>query len=82
MSVEQQVKKLVDRDLKQELEAGMKYHQQLYSHYMDSSNIYLELELIRGCTLLSQIADNNKAIASNVKFYAAEVIIALQHLHS
>ena len=48
---------------------------------MDSSNIYLELELIRGCTLLSQIADNNKAIASNVRFYAAEVIIALQHLH-
>jgi len=44
--------------------------------------LYFELEYIEGCTLLSQIRQFNPLISENMPFYAAEVIMALDYLHS
>ena len=52
-----------------------------YSSFQDESNLYMELEYIKGCTLLSQIVQQNAAVQSRADFYAAETIVTLQHLH-
>jgi len=51
------------------------------SSFQDSEKLYLQLEFIRGCDLLSQIRWHNSKVKQGVTFYAAEVICALSHLH-
>ena len=54
---------------------------QFYSSFQDNTNLYLELEYIAGCTLLSQIMAKNDHVKQKCNFYIAETILALQHLH-
>lgn len=57
------------------------YIMQFYSSFQDNANLYLELEYIPGCTLLSQILGTNEVVRSRCDFYAAEAILALSHMH-
>ena len=54
----------------------------LYSTFQDKENLYFELEYISGCTLLSQIRKANLSVTQNMPFYALEVAMALEYLHS
>ena len=62
-------------------DAGSKFTVDILSHFHDDTCVYLELECIKGCTLLSQIVANNRSVQAGATFYAAELILALQHLH-
>ena len=53
----------------------------LFSAFQDSQNFYFEMEYVKGCTLMSQIKVN-PTIQNHMDFYAAEVIRALEYLHS
>ena len=55
----------------------------IYSSFQDTENLYLELEYIQGCTLLSQIRINNPIVKSNLSmiFYTSEIIQTLEYLH-
>lgn len=52
-----------------------------YSSFQDENHLYLELEYIQGCTLLSQIASGNPDVQQNFAFYAAETLLTLHYLH-
>ena len=55
----------------------------LLSYFKNEANIFFELQYIPGCTLFSQIyPKQNKKVMANADFYIAEVIVALEHLHS
>ena len=55
----------------------------IHSSFQDSESLYLELEYIQGCTLLSQIRINNPIVKSNLSmiFYTSEVLQTLEYLH-
>ena len=55
---------------------------QIYSTFQDKYNLYFELEYIEGCTLLSQIRQYNATVQGNMPYYAAEVLLSLEYLHS
>lgn len=63
-------------------ELGVKYIMKMYQCFQDDQNVYFELEPVLGCTLMSQIIESNKVVQCNACFYAAELILALEHLHS
>ena len=52
-----------------------------FSSFQDSRNLYLELEYVKGCTLLSQVHSRNHAVQARADFYAGEAILALEYLH-
>ena len=54
----------------------------IFSSFQDNENLYFELDYIEGCTLLSQIRGKNRCVMSSMSFYAAEVILTLEYLHS
>ena len=54
----------------------------IYSSFQDKENLYFELEYIEGCTLLSQIRQYNATVQGNMPYYAAEVLLSLEYLHS
>ena len=39
------------------------------------------MELVKGCDLLSRIRANEIGVKNNMKFYTAEVLCAIEHLH-
>ena len=39
------------------------------------------MDLVQGCDLLSRIQSNEYKDKTNMKFYTAEVLCALEHLH-
>lgn len=53
----------------------------IFSSFQDQENLYLELEYVEGCTLLSQIKKMNKDVISNMQFYACEALQTLEYLH-
>ena len=54
----------------------------IYSSFQDKEHLYFELEYIEGCTLYSQIRKFNQVVSSNMPYYAAEVLLTLEYLHS
>lgn len=54
----------------------------IFSSFQDDENLYFELDYIEGCTLLSQIRLKNRGVMSAMAFYAGEVIVTLEYLHS
>ena len=54
----------------------------IFSSFQDEEHLYLELEYVEGCTLLSQINKMNKDISDNVTFYASEALQTIEFLHS
>ena len=54
----------------------------LLSYFKNDSNIFFELEYIRGQSLLNSIIPKpNRVVRQNANFYIAQVILALEHLH-
>lgn len=49
------------------------------SQLQDNENLYIEMEYIKGCTLLSQL--RNPVVRRNVEFYTSEVLQCLEFLH-
>lgn len=54
----------------------------IYSSFQDEAHLYLELEYVEGCTLLSQINKRNEDVTSNMPFYAGEALLTLEFLHN
>lgn len=54
----------------------------IFSSFQDEDHLYLELEYVEGCTLLSQIRAMNEAVINNMPFYSSEVLLTLEFLHS
>ena len=50
--------------------------------FHDPKSVYIQMDFVRGCDLLSRIRGNELRVKNNVHFYTAEVICALEHLHS
>ena len=40
------------------------------------------MDFVKGCDLLSRIRANERTVKNNMQFYTAEVLCALEHLHS
>lgn len=55
---------------------------ELFSKFKDNVNVYLLMEYIEGCTLLSQIRTKNPKVVQNMQFYAVELLQTLEFLHS
>ena len=53
-----------------------------YGSFKDTDKLYLQLDFIKGCELLSQIKSKNHLVKRNMPFYGAEVICAIEHLHN
>ena len=53
-----------------------------YSAFHDEKSVYLQMDLVKGCDLLSRIRANEPRVKNNMHFYLAEVICALEHLHN
>jgi len=53
-----------------------------YSAFHDELNVYIQMDFVRGCDLLSRIRGNELLVKNNMSFYAAEVICAIEHLHN
>lgn len=53
-----------------------------YSAFHDEKNVYISMDLVKGCDLLSRIRGNELSVRNNMYFYAAEVVCALEHLHN
>ena len=45
-------------------------------------SVYIQMDLVRGCDLLSRIRANEIRVKNNLHFYSAEVLCALEHLHA
>lgn len=52
-----------------------------FSTFHDEKGVYMVMNFVKGCDLLSRIRGNEAMIRNNMDFYAAEVICALEHLH-
>ena len=53
-----------------------------YSAFHDQSKVYIVMDFVKGCDLLSRIRANELRVRNNMQFYMAEVMIAMEHLHS
>ena len=56
----------------------------MHSSFQDDSNLYFVMEYLQGGELLTQIRNMNTIVNSReaLNFYIAEIICALEHLHS
>ena len=52
-----------------------------YSTFQDAKSVYIQMDLVKGCDLLSRIRANEFEVKNNMKFYVAEVLCAIEHLH-
>ena len=53
-----------------------------YNAFHDAKGVYIQMDLVQGCDLLSRIQSNEHKVKTNMEFYTAEVLCALEHLHS
>ena len=53
-----------------------------YATYQDPKSVYILMDFVRGCDLLNRIRANEIRVKNNMQFYTAEVLCALEHLHS
>ena len=53
-----------------------------YDAFHDKKAVYIQMDLVQGCDLLSRIHSNEHRVKTNAEFYTAEVLCALEHLHS
>eukprot|EP01147_Barroeca_monosierra_P005706 gene5706-8993_t len=54
----------------------------LYSSFKDNYNLYMAMEYVPGGELFSHLRDHHCYAEKNAVFYAAQVILALEYLHS
>ena len=54
----------------------------LYASFQDSSNIYMCMEYIIGGELFTQLRKVGRFSGDTARFYAQEIVLALQYLHS
>jgi protein kinase X len=54
----------------------------MYSSFKDTKSLYMLLEYVIGGELFSQLRKVGRFANETAKFYAAEIILALQYLHS
>jgi len=54
----------------------------LYSHFQDENNLYMLMEYVIGGELFSQLRKVGRFSNETSRFYAAEIVLALQYLHS
>ena len=53
-----------------------------FAAFHDAESVYLQMEFVKGCDLLSRIRANEIRVKNNMQFYTAEVLCAIEHLHS
>jgi serine/threonine protein kinase len=54
---------------------------QKYGHFQDAENVYIALELVEGGELFAHLQRFGSFDVETVRFYAAEVLAAIDHLH-
>ena len=54
----------------------------LYSTFQDEHNLYMTMEFVVGGELFSQLRKAGRFSNDTSRFYAAEIVLALQYLHS
>jgi len=54
----------------------------LFHRYQDERNLYLVLEFVQGGTLFNMIQRNGRLPNDTARFFAAQVVMAVQYLHS
>lgn len=54
----------------------------LYSHFQDERHLYMCMEFVVGGELFSQLRKVGRFSNDTARFYAAEIILALQYLHA
>lgn len=52
-----------------------------YFSYKDNANLYIGLELIEGGELFRHLRDSERFDEKKAKFYASQIILALEYLH-
>ena len=52
-----------------------------YFSFKDNSNLYIGLELIEGGELFRHLRDSERFDEKKAKFYASQIILALEYLH-
>ena len=52
-----------------------------YATFHDKESVYIQMDFVRGCDLLSRIRANESRVKNNMTFYLAEVLCAIEHLH-
>jgi protein kinase A len=52
-----------------------------YFSFKDNANLYIGLELIEGGELFRHLRDCEKFDEKKAKFYASQIILALEYLH-
>mmetsp|Transcript_15486 Transcript_15486/g.23789 ORF Transcript_15486/g.23789 Transcript_15486/m.23789 type:complete len:100 (-) Transcript_15486:668-967(-) len=55
---------------------------EFFSSFQTADHLYFEMEYVAGTTLMRQIQERNPIIMENMPFYASEVLLALEHLHT
>lgn len=55
---------------------------QAHNSFHDRKSVYIQMDFVRGCDLLSRIRANELMVKINMHFYAAEVLCALEHMHA
>ncbi|KAJ3212210.1 Serine/threonine kinase [Entophlyctis luteolus] len=53
----------------------------MHSSFQDDTRLYFVMEFVSGGDLMCQIIENKKFTEARTKFYASEVLLALQFLH-
>lgn len=53
-----------------------------YKHFKDQKNLYLLFEYVQGGELFSHLRAAGRFSTKTAKFYAAEIVLALEFLHS
>jgi serine/threonine protein kinase len=54
----------------------------LYTSFQDATNLYFVMEYVIGGELFTMLRKKNRFINDTAKFYASEIVLALEYLHS
>ncbi|ORY46367.1 Pkinase-domain-containing protein, partial [Rhizoclosmatium globosum] len=73
---------LDEKRILEALSNGCPFLVHLYGSFMDNEHLYLVLEYIQGGELFTYLRNMDKLDNEAAKFYAAEVVLAFEYLHS
>lgn len=54
----------------------------MYGTSQDQKHLYIVLEFVEGCDLYSRIRSMGNLTENVARFYASEILVALEYLHS
>ncbi|KAJ3345945.1 hypothetical protein HDU83_003545 [Entophlyctis luteolus] len=73
---------LDEKRILEALSNGCPFLVHLYGSFMDNEHLYLVMEYIQGGELFTYLRNMDKLDNEAAKFYAAEVVLAFEYLHS